>query len=89
MDASSHRSRPQSLGTCLLNLRPGDPCPCCGARLQDAAPTVSRHPTQSMRSTGGDDAAKDRLVCIECGCELTEVAGPFESGARRDLSPAA
>ena len=80
MDASSGRPQMKTLGKCLLSLRPGDPCPCCGARLQVVKSTQA---VRSAAVVGGG------LVCRECGCELAEVASPFEQCTKRALSPAA
>jgi hypothetical protein len=109
MDGLSDRPKLQSLGACLLNLGAGDPCPCCGARLQARERALPRpnllgfgsrpgllgsaaprgRLAQGVPTAGLPDAGNAGLVCPECGCELTEVASPFESGTCRSLSPAA
>jgi hypothetical protein len=101
MDAVPGHKGSQTLGERLSSLGPGDPCPCCGARLEaaaspgavrrDAVPGGSAlgavHPFATAGGVGRTGA--DMLACPECGCEIDAEAEPFKAGACRALSPAA
>lgn len=77
MGSPSCGQEEQTLGAYLVRLRPGDSCPCCGARMQETG-----HPLKQRDRRGG-------IVCIDCGCSLTEVDFPFQTETRWVLSTAA
>jgi hypothetical protein len=101
MDATGGEQRMQTLGACLSSLGPGDPCPCCGARLEARVlqSATQRDPVRSSAMSraaralaapvGVEPAADRALQCAECGCEIDAEEGPIETKARRALSPAA
>jgi hypothetical protein len=61
---------PLTLAASLTALRPGDPCPCCGAGLGAASPAAMFRGPGARGTTGRDGGA---LVCSECGCEVEPV----------------
>jgi hypothetical protein len=83
-------TKPQSLGELVAALRPGCPCPWCGARLQsgtalrqvwEAEDGASAHPS-------GDETCRVILCCPECGSEVC-MAGATSRASRRGLLGAA
>jgi hypothetical protein len=52
----------KSLGDLISALRPGDPCPWCGSRLQSGT---------GLRQVGASSAPEVLLSCSECGCEIS------------------
>jgi hypothetical protein len=81
----------QSLGELIAALRPGDPCPCCSARLQSGL---------ALRQVGGAVASSDFkeclldkheavLCCPECGCEVFLADESTRTCSRRSLGTAA
>ena len=83
MGSPSYGHDDQTLGAYLLCLREGAPCPCCGAGMRiEPAMRSGASAIRQREAHGG-------LICLECGCELTEARLPFESTVRQSLSPAA
>jgi hypothetical protein len=77
-------SKAQSLGDLIGALRPGDPCPWCGARLQRGA-ALRQIGVSILGATAErpeDEAGESTLSCPQC---LSEVCGT-ESGARAGRS---
>ncbi len=83
MSSPSHEYGSQTLGAYLLCLREGAPCPCCGVGMRKQPAVRSGTPAVRQRE------AREELICVECGCELTEVQLPFENTTPQSLSPAA
>ena len=84
MNRAPGRPQLQTLGERILSLSSGDPCPCCGARLEagrDPAlrraevltgpSSVARLPVSTESQT--DRACTQGLACPECGCEIDDV----------------
>lgn len=77
----------QTLGTCLSQIRAGDPCPCCGARLSMRAclqPQLPGAPAAICGAAGGIV-----LSCPKCGCEISAEDGADDVRGRRAFSVAA
>jgi len=76
----------QSLADLITALRPGDPCPWCGARLESG---------QSLRPVSGEaaDEPSERtdpvLVCRRCGSAVFQASRGALSGCRGSLGAAA
>lgn len=98
MDTGSGQHRIRTLGEWLAGLRPGDGCPCCGARLVVAAPVGAARKaaafvtaaayTNQAAAASGSSADAHALLCPVCGCELDDEA-PLATGTCRALSTAA
>ena len=87
MNLRSSGPSSQTLGACLCALGPGDPCPCCGARLK------VRLAAQPVRDFAGSGAAPGTetavLACPQCGCEVASADCAENAGGCRPCSVAA
>jgi hypothetical protein len=87
MDGPTANTQVQTLGRCLSQLRAGDSCPCCGARLaMRLAAQQARSAVAVMRRDVPDVVV---LSCGECGCEISGEDGADEAKAGRPFSVAA
>jgi hypothetical protein len=77
MGGFSDRERPQSLGSWLAALRPGDQCPWCGGPLKAGQRTAGGPPTPGPAGTTVSSTA---LVCGCCGCVVDAGDGSFDPG---------
>lgn len=87
MNGQSAHQQVQTLGTCLSQLRAGDPCPCCGARLSMRLCSQPRRPAPPVAAR---EASEDIVLsCPECGCEISAEDGVDDVRGRRTFSVAA
>ena len=97
-EAAGHHT--QTLGACLSSLASGDPCPCCGGRLERAATGSPRRDKVLSGRQSAPAAAAVRppdagrgdsgaLHCIACGCEIDGAEEPFQTTAELAFSVAA
>ena len=101
MNASQGHKKFETLGERLSRLGPGDPCPCCGARMEMAtspaaavrSALMSEHLSGSLRQTAASAAKakdfSDALRCPVCGCEVETDEWPSAANACRAFSAAA
>lgn len=87
MNQALDSSRVETLGACLLNLKPGDPCLCCGFPVREVA--TGRLGRQLVLLPEQAPAATVVLACPECGCEVDGEEEPPEAGRGQLLNPAA
>jgi hypothetical protein len=87
MNGQTAHSQVQTLGKCLMQMRAGDACPCCGARLSMAL--CSQLPCQvpPVGILGGTESCV--LSCSECGCEISAEDGADDVRGRRYFGVAA
>ena len=78
MAAGKSERRFETLAQRLGALRPGTPCPCCGAPLEEDSPP---------RASGARSGARN-LVCARCGCLVgpADVEVPGAAGAAYELA---
>jgi hypothetical protein len=87
MNRHSADQQVQTLGTCLSQLRAGDPCPCCGALL---SMRLSSQRRRSVLPVAIPDVSDDIVLsCPECGCEISAEDGADHVRGHRPLSVAA
>ena len=83
------QGRQESLAAFLARVRPGGACACCGATLR----ALDRGSKTSCPIPGaavsGLRLAVAVVICPECGCEVSEEAGPDAEEGLRELSSAA
>ena len=87
MRASPDVEQSRTLGAHLASLRPGDVCPCCGARLRASGACATGDRAVSRKNE--IQAGRGAVVCPACGCEVAEVAASIGAGALCRLTPAA
>ncbi len=87
MNGQTAHPQVQTLGRCLSQIRAGDPCPCCGARLAIRHSGQSSHPVPTIAMPGAAEAYV--LLCSECGCEISAEDGADHVFGRRSFGVAA
>lgn len=87
MNGQTAHSQVQTLGRCLSQLRAGDPCPCCGARLSMRLCAQPQRPAPPMATRGAPEDFV--LSCPECGCEISAEDGADDLRGRRCFGVAA
>jgi hypothetical protein len=85
------RSKAQSLGELITALRPGDPCPWCGERLQRGAGLT--RVGEEMADTDVERLSSDDLelilTCPECRSQVCGARTTVRGRRRASLSVAA
>ena len=78
MAAGKSEQPVETLGQRLAALRPGSPCPCCGAPLEGDSP-----PTRA-----GGRSGFQSLVCERCGCRVdpVQMVAPGAEGVAYELA---
>lgn len=86
MSRESGGVKSQSLGELIVALRPGQPCPLCGGRLQRRG--VLRR-IKGVTSNVGLESCGPILDCPECGCEVSPAGDSANAPCRLSLGAAA
>jgi hypothetical protein len=87
MNGQTAHTQVETLGTCLSQLRAGDPCPCCGGRLSMGLCSQPRRPVSPAGVLGGTEVCV--LSCAGCGCEISAEDGADDLRGRRCFGVAA